>query len=116
MAVILNEPDSRRIGEALATADDIAISAATVAESLIVAAARNLGQEMRRVIEGLGLEVVPVTAAGAERVARAYERWGKGAHPAGLNFGDCLLSRWRRSAPVPCSTSATTSPAPVLPE
>lgn len=26
----------------------------------------------------------------ARRVARAYARWGKGTHPAGLNFGDCF--------------------------
>ncbi|HYI71714.1 MAG TPA: type II toxin-antitoxin system VapC family toxin, partial [Skermanella sp.] len=24
------------------------------------------------------------------RIAQAYERWGKGVHPAGLNFGDCF--------------------------
>jgi ribonuclease VapC len=31
-----------------------------------------------------------VTPASARHVARAYERWGKGFHPAGLNFGDCF--------------------------
>ena len=30
------------------------------------------------------------TSAAAHRVAQAYERWGKGVHPAGLNFGDCF--------------------------
>jgi ribonuclease VapC len=34
--------------------------------------------------------VVSVTPAAARRVAAAYERWGKGMHPAGLNFGDCF--------------------------
>ncbi|AUB84803.1 hypothetical protein THSYN_16190 [Candidatus Thiodictyon syntrophicum] len=40
--------------------------------------------------DGLGLEVVPVTATSARRIARAYERWGKGINPAALNFGDCF--------------------------
>jgi ribonuclease VapC len=45
---------------------------------------------MPRLIEGLGLEIVAVTAASARRIAKAYERWGRGLHPAGLNFGDCF--------------------------
>jgi len=31
-----------------------------------------------------------VTEAFAQRVARTYQRWGKGVHPAALNFGDCF--------------------------
>jgi ribonuclease VapC len=31
-----------------------------------------------------------MTAASARRIAEAYARWGKGVHPAGLNFGDCF--------------------------
>jgi ribonuclease VapC len=34
--------------------------------------------------------VLTVTAASARRIAQAHSRWGKGAHPAGLNFGDCF--------------------------
>jgi ribonuclease VapC len=45
---------------------------------------------MARLIDGLGFEIVSVTPAAARRIARAYERWGKGIHPAALNFGDCF--------------------------
>ena len=45
---------------------------------------------MVRLIDGLGLDIIPVTAASARRVAAAYDAWGKGVHPAGLNFGDCF--------------------------
>jgi len=31
-----------------------------------------------------------VTLAAARRIAQAYEQWGKGLHPASLNFGDCF--------------------------
>jgi uncharacterized protein with PIN domain len=37
------------------------------------------------VIDGLGFEVVTITLAPAQRVAHAYELWGKGVHPAALN-------------------------------
>jgi ribonuclease VapC len=70
--------------------DDVLISAGTVAEALIVSAARNVGEEMARLIDGLGFDVVDVTPASARRVAAAYAAWGKGNHRAGLNFGDCF--------------------------
>jgi ribonuclease VapC len=66
------------------------ISAGTVAEALIVADRRNVAEEMTRLIDGLGFEIVSVTPASARRIAAAYAQWGRGAHPAGLNFGDCI--------------------------
>jgi ribonuclease VapC len=45
---------------------------------------------MKRLIEGLGFEIVSVTPASALRIANAYANWGKGMHPAALNFGDCF--------------------------
>jgi ribonuclease VapC len=35
-------------------------------------------------------EIVTVTPASARRIAEAYQRWGRGLHPAALNFGDCF--------------------------
>ena len=90
MAVALGEAGADSCIEALEGETDVLISAGTVAEALIVAARRNVGEEMRRLIDELGLDVVTVTLASARRIASAYERWGKGVHPAGLNFGDCF--------------------------
>lgn len=47
--------------------DDFHISTGTVAEELIVAARRNVGEEMARLIDWLGLEIVTVTPAAAHR-------------------------------------------------
>ena len=90
MAILLNETEADACVAALEAGDDLLIFAGTVAESLIVAARRTVGEEMERLIEGLGFETVSVTPASAQRVARAYEKWGKGVHPAALNFGDCF--------------------------
>ncbi|MBT9445593.1 MAG: type II toxin-antitoxin system VapC family toxin [Hyphomonadaceae bacterium] len=90
MAVLLREPEAGGCITALDTADDIVISAATLAEALVVSRLRSTGVEMEQLIEALGCEVAPVTEAVAQRVARAYQRWGKGVHPAALNFGDCF--------------------------
>lgn len=90
MAVVLNDPEADACIAALEAEDDLLISAGTVAEALIVAARRNVGEEMERLIDGLGFEVVSVTSASARRIAQAYDQWGKGVHPASLNFGDCF--------------------------
>lgn len=67
-----------------------AISAGTMAEALIVAKARGVSAELDRLLERPNIEIVPVTSASARRMADAYARWGKGVHPAALNYGDCF--------------------------
>lgn len=90
MAIVLNEPEADACVAVLEAEDDLLISAGTVAEALIVAARRNVGEEMAQLIDGLGFEIVGVTPAAARRIAQVYEQWGKGVHPAALNFGDCF--------------------------
>lgn len=82
---------------ALVAADRLLISAATVAETLIVAARRNVGDEAELLIAGVGFEVMPTTLPIARRVADVYALWGKGQHPAALNFGDCFAYELARS-------------------
>lgn len=45
---------------------------------------------MSDLIDLLNFEIVPVTAATARRVKAIHATWGRGRHPAGLNFGDCF--------------------------
>ena len=66
------------------------MSAGTLAEALIVAAGRGITQQMSDVVEQSRMEIVPVTAATARRIGAIYIRFGKGFHPAGLNYGDCF--------------------------
>ena len=90
IAIILDEPQAGACIAALETENDLLISAGTVAEALIVAARREIAAELSSLIDGLGFEVVAVTPASARRIAEAYAQWGKGIHPAALNFGDCF--------------------------
>ena len=90
MAILLDEPEAATCAEAFATNDRIVISAATMAEALIVAGRRGLGAEMNALLDGLDLEIAGVSLTMARRVADACARWGKGVHPAGLNLGDCF--------------------------
>jgi ribonuclease VapC len=90
MAIVLGEPQSESCIAVLEAEAEIVISAGTVAEALIVAARRNLMDEVVALIEGLAFTISPVTEATARRIAIAYSQWGKGVHPAALNFGDCF--------------------------
>ena len=101
MAILLDESEADACAQALATNDRIVISASTVAEALIVAQRRNLGAQMARLINGLGLEIASTTLTAARRVADCYARWGKGVNPAGLNFGDCFAYEVARSHDCP---------------
>lgn len=69
---------------------ELLISAGTLAEALIVAGRRNLQAEMDRLVRDVQWQVVPVTQATAAAMAKAYATWGKGVHPAALNYGDCF--------------------------
>lgn len=90
MAIVLQEADATACMAALEGADEIVISAATLAETLVVAGRRQVLDEVYRLIQGLQLTVVSVTRETADDVGAAYRCWGKGQHPARLNLGDCF--------------------------
>ena len=101
MAILGDEPEADACADALDTNERLLISAATMAEALIVAGQRDLGTDMAELIDRAGLEIVGVSPAAARRVAGAYAKWGKGVHPAALNFGDCFAYETAKSHDCP---------------
>lgn len=101
MAVLLGEPAGVACATVLSSEARLLISAGTLAEALIVAGNRGIGTEMAALVAEGGVEVVPVTATAAARVAEAYAAWGRGHHPAGLNFGDCFAYALARETGCP---------------
>ncbi len=89
MAILLNESSAPACMAALCTAE-IIISAGTLAELLIVAGQRGLAGRAEQLVNELEMEVIGVDERLARNVAAAYTRWGKGNHPAALNYGDCF--------------------------
>lgn len=90
MAIVRNEATADDCQAVLEANNEVCISAGTLAEALIVATARGHLQEIRDLVDRLRFTVIDATEETAERAALAYARWGKGNHPAGLNFGDCF--------------------------
>jgi ribonuclease VapC len=92
-AIFFNEPERDNFRAAILEASTRLISAATVLETGIVIEARRgagAGREFD-LFAVRALQVVSVDAGQTELARSAWRRYGKGHHPAGLNFGDCFV-------------------------
>lgn len=90
MSVVLRESTAQSCAKALAQEREVLISAGTIVEALIVSSGRGVWAEMTALLDGLAPIVVPVDGASARRAAEAHVRFGRGQHPARLNYGDCF--------------------------
>ena len=93
LAILFHEPDAERFARAISTASSPRMSVASLVETTIVLESRSgaaAGYELDAFLQEAGIELEPVTADQAQAARRAWRRFGKGNHPAGLNFGDCF--------------------------
>ena len=93
LAVLFREPDAERYEAALAAAPACRMSLANVFEASIVWEGRNGAAAADRFdmfMGEVGIETVPVTAEHVRAARQAWRRFGRGNHPAALNFGDCF--------------------------
>ena len=93
VAIVTQERGVELIVEKLRRAEVRAVSAATLAETGIVLQAR-LGVEpqpiLDRFLRDFDVGIVDFGDEHWREAVDAYRRFGRGRHPAGLNFGDCL--------------------------
>lgn len=114
IAIVLAEDDVSTYVEALMDSRGEAfVSAATWTESLTVAEGRGgtpAVRDMRELHAIAALAVVPVDSYASESAFEAWRQFGKGNHPARLNYGDCFSYA---VASCPSFTRATTSRRPI---
>jgi ribonuclease VapC len=104
LAVLLNEPDSHQIRTAFDHDDIRLLSAATLVEVSIVIEARKGetgGRDLDLLISKAKIEVVPVDEDQADEARRAWRRFGRGRHPAALNYGDLFSYALSRTSGEP---------------
>jgi len=93
LAMLLKEPEGHLIEEAIANSGECRISSGNYLETSIVALARSGNDGVRDfdlLIARFRIEIVSFTESQARVARTAFDRYGKGRHPAQLNFGDCM--------------------------
>ena len=93
LAIFLAEPERQRFLKLLTDTGTRLMSAANVLETGIVLEAKRgeaAGREFDLFVVRTNLEVIAVDAEQVEIARSAWRKYGKGRHPAGLNFGDCF--------------------------
>ncbi len=93
LAVILDEEDEARFSAALIDAPALRMSAANWVETAIVVdSGKNPAAAIRfdDLFDLLRLKIESVTVEDAHRARAAYSDYGRGHHPARLNYGDCF--------------------------
>jgi ribonuclease VapC len=93
VAILLDEPERRQFNERIAGDARRLLSSASLVEAALVIETRlgeAGGRELDLYLHRAQIEIVPVDRDQAELARRAFRRFGRGRHAAGLNFGDCF--------------------------
>jgi ribonuclease VapC len=102
VAIQRAEPEAERFSRTVALAEIAVMAAATYLECAIVAARAPHGRAVLDTwIAARRISVVPVDHTLAQIAADAFARYGRGRHPASLNFGDCFAYALARSLNAP---------------
>lgn len=91
VAILNGEPRSDALVDIVNAAEERLLSAATVVELGMVVESRSGGRTpVERVLDDFALRLVAVDEKHVRSALSAWRRFGKGRHPAGLNYGDCF--------------------------
>lgn len=103
VAILLGEPDAERLARTIQAQRNV-ITAANLFETAMVVLSRqgpDAERDLRVLVEQFGMDVASVDDELAWAAQAAWRRFGKGRHPAGLNFGDCFSYALAKSLGVP---------------
>jgi ribonuclease VapC len=94
LAMLLEEPEGHLFDVAIARSNICRISSAALLEASMILQSRR-GEDGPRdldlLIARFRIEIVAFSESQARLARDAFKRYGKGRHPAGLNFGDCMV-------------------------
>jgi ribonuclease VapC len=109
-AIFFAEPERQRFLNAITSAENRLLSAASVLETGILLESRQgeaAGREFDLFVVRANLQIVSVDAEQAELARSAWRRYGKGRHPAALNYGDCFSYALAKSSDEPLLAKGT---------
>lgn len=104
LALLLDEPEAEAFRLAVEEDETRLVSAATLLETAIVIETRKGeagGRELDLLIHKADISIVDVDAEQVAAARRAYRRFGRGRHQAGLNYGDLFAYALARTSDEP---------------
>jgi len=93
LAILFDEPERRAFTEAIEATEVRLLSTASFVEASMILEARHGAEGVRaldRLLAAANVEIIAVDLPQAHAAREAFRQFGKGRHPAGLNFGDCF--------------------------
>ncbi len=93
LAILMNEPERRAFNEKIEASQTRLLSAASFVEASLVLETRVHATGLREFglfLDRANIEIVSVDIEQAHAACAAFRKYGKGFHPARLNFGDCF--------------------------
>jgi len=104
IAILYAEEGAEQYASALASAEHRLMSAGSYLETGIVVDRQRgaaAGRQFDSLLVRAAIVIEPVTKEQADIARQAYLDFGKGVHPAGLNFGDCFSYALAKSKGMP---------------
>ncbi|NJR79125.1 type II toxin-antitoxin system VapC family toxin [Sphingomonas corticis] len=103
IAILKGEPEAAALARAIDRADRILFGAPSLLEARIVARQQRppVDDLLDELLLDIGAEIVDFTAAHVDAATDAFLSYGKGRHPAALNYGDCMAYAIARVAGCP---------------
>lgn len=104
LAILQNEPERRKFNEAIEAAETRSLSTASFLETSMIVESRYGADGVRDLdllIAKAKVSLVPVDEDQAHLARQSFQKYGKGRHPAALNYGDCFSYALSRSLEQP---------------
>jgi len=104
VSILDQEAEAERLARAIAAASERMLSAANLVETGIVMQVRrgdDADRDLDLLLAKLKIDIIPVSGKQANLARRAFQHYGRGRHPAKLNFGDCFAYALAKDSSAP---------------
>jgi len=104
VSILDQEAEAERLARAIAAASERMLSAANLVETGIVMQVRrgdDADRDLDLLLAKLKIDIIPVSGKLANLARKAFQHYGRGRHPAKLNFGDCFAYALAKDSSAP---------------
>src|SRR5512140_4044167 len=104
VSILLEEPKHEQLFEKAVDSEITLVGAPHALETVMVVSGRSSADaryQLAGLLRNIGAEIVPLNEDHYETAVNAFLRYGKGLHPAALNFGDCMSYALARLSGLP---------------